>query len=196
MKRSPILFLVEVAMFASLGAVLSLPFLTIPLWVQGGSVAFAMVPIFFMAYRWGLKGGLTTGLLVGVFNSLINPFIVHPVQYVMDYPLAYAVVGVAGIFSKPALKAVREGHAKSFAIYIILGTLIGSGLRFMSHFVGGIVFFSSFAPEGTPVWVYSLTYNIGYMLPSFIISAVILNIILYKQSKLLHFGGSQSIKSA
>ncbi|QST01315.1 energy-coupled thiamine transporter ThiT [Pontibacillus sp. ALD_SL1] len=196
MKRSPILFLVEIAMFAALGAVLSLPFLTIPLWVQGGSIAFSMVPIFFMAYRWGLKGGLMTGLLVGVFNSLINPFIVHPVQYVMDYPLAYAVVGVAGLFSKPALKAVREGHAKAFTIYIILGTLIGSGLRFMSHFVGGIVFFSSFAPKGTPAWIYSLTYNIGYMLPSFIISAVILNIILYKQPKLLHFGGSQSIKSA
>lgn len=196
MKRNSILFLVEIAMFAALGAVLSLPFLTIPLWVQGGSIAFAMVPIFFMAYRWGLKGGLTTGLLVGIFNSLINPFIVHPVQYVMDYPLAYTVVGVAGIFAKPALKAVREGHAKSFTIYIILGTLVGSSLRFMSHFIGGIVFFSSFAPEGTPVWLYSLTYNIGYMLPSFIISAVILNIILYKQPKLLHFGGSESIKSA
>ncbi|MCD5322397.1 MULTISPECIES: energy-coupled thiamine transporter ThiT [Pontibacillus] len=195
MKHSPILFLVEVAMFAALGAVLSLPFLTIPLWVQGGSIAFAMVPIFFMAYRWGLKGGVTTGLLVGIFNSLINPFIVHPVQYVMDYPLAYAVVGIAGIFSKPALKAVRDGHAKSFTVYIVMGTLLGSALRFMSHFIGGIVFFSSFAPEGTAVWYYSLTYNIGYMLPSFIISAVILNIILYKQPKLLRFGGSQTAKS-
>lgn len=191
MKKSPVLFLVEVAMFSALAIILSLPFLSIPLWIQGGSISFAMVPILFMAFRWGLKGGLTTGLIVGIMDSFIKPFIVHPVQYVMDYPLAFAVVGLAGIFASMAKQSLENGNVKRFILSITVGALLGCTLRFFSHFIGGIVFFSSYAPEGTPAWIYSLTYNLGYMLPSFIISAIILSFILYKQPRLLHFGGNQ-----
>lgn len=192
MKKSPVIFLVEVAMFSALGIILSLPYLSIPLWIQGGSISFVMVPILFMAFRWGLKGGLLTGLLVGILGSFIQPFIVHPVQYVMDYPLAFAVVGFAGVFTAVARNAIRQGNVARFISFITFGALLGSALRFLSHFIGGIAFFGSYAPEGTPVWIYSLTYNLGYMLPSFIISAIILSILLYKQPQLLQYGSHQS----
>lgn len=193
MKKSPVLFLVEVSLFAALGAILSLPYLSIPLWLQGGSISFAMVPILFMAFRWGLKGGLLTGLLIGFFNSVLDPFIVHPVQYVLDYPVAFLVVGMAGIFSSTAKHALQQENGKRFALYITLGALVGSALRFLSHFASGIIFIDYFMPDGVPgsVWMYSLTYNIGYMLPSFIISSVVLSIILYKQPRLMNVGSKQ-----
>ncbi len=188
MKRSPILFLVEVALFSALGAVLSLPYLSIPLWLQGGSISFAMVPILFMAFRWGLKGGLLSGLLIGLFNSILDPFIVHPAQYVLDYPVAFFVVGFAGIFSSAVKHAATNGNVKRFTMYLTLGAFVGCTLRFLSHFASGIIFIDYFMPEGVPgsVWMYSLTYNIGYMLPSFIISAIVLSILLYKQPRFLH----------
>lgn len=195
MRNRRILFLVEVAMFAAIGAVLSLPYLSVPLWVQGGSISFAMVPIFFMAFRWGLKGGLLTGLLIGLINSLIQPFIVHPVQYIMDYPLAFTVVGLAGIFAKNVQDSMKEGNAAKITAYVTSGALLGSILRFFSHYIGGIVFFASYAPEGVPVWLYSLTYNLGYMTPSFIISSLILSFVIYKQPSLIYFGNKQALNS-
>ncbi|KGX85134.1 energy-coupled thiamine transporter ThiT [Pontibacillus litoralis] len=185
MRNQRVLFIVEVSLFAALGIVFSLPYLSIPLWLQGGSISLAMLPILFMAFRWGLKGGLVTGLMVGIINSFINPYIVHPVQYILDYPLAYSVVGLAGIFSIHVQRALRSENRKKFIFYVTLGTFIGSMGRLISHFIGGVVFFGSFAPEGMAVWYYSLTYNAGYIIPSFVISAIVLSFILYSRPQLI-----------
>ncbi|KGP72737.1 energy-coupled thiamine transporter ThiT [Pontibacillus yanchengensis] len=185
MKHTSVLFMVESSIFAAIGLVLSLPFLSIPLWLQGGSISFVMVPILVMAFRWGLKGGLVTGLLVGLLNSLIQPFIVHPIQYITDYPLAFMLVGFAGVFANSIHHARNDGQSRQLIINLLLGTFLGSALRFCSHFLGGIVFFDYLAPEGTPVWVYSLTYNLGYMLPSFIACAALLGFMIWKQPRLI-----------
>ena len=64
---------------------------------------------------------------------------------------------------------------------IVMGTVIGGLLRFLIHFIGGIVFFGSYAPEGQPVWLYSLVYNASYMIPSIILSAIVAVIIIHIQ---------------
>jgi len=185
--HSRILFLVEMALFAALGTLLSLPYLSIPLWMQGGSISFVMVPIFIMAFRWGLQGGLITGLLIGVFNSLISLFVVSPFQYILDYPLAFTVVGFAGIFSSLAKQSIEKQNVKRFIFWVTSGVLVGSTLRFICHFASGIIYIDEFMPDGVPgsVWMYSLTYNLGYMLPSFIISSIVLSLITYKQPRFL-----------
>ena len=68
---------------------------------------------------------------------------------------------------------------------IVIGTIIGGLLRYLIHFIGGIVFFASYAPEGEPVWLYSLVYNASYMIPAIILTAVVASILFTTAPRLL-----------
>lgn len=76
-------------------------------WAQGGSVSLVMVPIVLMAFRWGLTAGLTTGLLVGVIQTMFGAYIVHWLQGLLDYGVAFTVVGLATIVRQPLLEALN-----------------------------------------------------------------------------------------
>src|SRR5699024_10591488 len=155
--------------------------------VQGGSVSLAMIPVFIIAYRWGLKGGLLSGFLWGILQIAVGTgYVLHPVQGFIDYVLAFTVIGFAGIFAKQIQDAVQSGNTKRYLTYITLGVILGSMLRFAAHFAAGVVFFES-AVEGQSVWVYSFLYNVSYIIPSLIISAIAVFLLFHKQPKtLLH----------
>ncbi|WP_027963013.1 energy-coupled thiamine transporter ThiT [Halalkalibacillus halophilus] len=180
------LMIVEIAVFATLAFLLdTIPGLQFTIWPQGGSVSFAMIPIFIIAFRWGMKAGIISGLLFGFMNMLFGGYIVDWFQAFLDYILAFAVLGLAGIFSAPLWDAVRKANREKIISYVIAGVFLGTALRFASHFTGGIIFFGYLAPEGQSVWMYSLIYNSTYLVPGFILSAVILIIILITRPKLL-----------
>ncbi|MBX0356752.1 energy-coupled thiamine transporter ThiT [Halobacillus sp. Nhm2S1] len=186
MRNRRVLFLVEVAIFSALALLLDIiPFLSFKLWAQGGSVSFAMVPVFIMAFRWGLKGGVTTGLLLGIYQIMTGAYIMTPLQAFLDYVVAFAVIGGAGLVAKPLWNAIKTKESRRLVGWIIVGCLIGSVLRFFGHFFAGIVFYGEFAPEGQPVWLYSLIYNGGYMLPAFILSSIVVSLLFVKRPKLL-----------
>lgn len=169
-QRLKLQALIEISLFAALGIIFDLliPF-RMP---QGGSISLVMLPIFVMAYRHGLKGGLATGALVGTLQLLFGVYIFTPIQFFVDYTLAYGLVGMAGVFASQVKQAARQDAKKTLIVYLVLGALLGSLLRYAAHVVSGIVFFAAFA-EG-PVVAYSFAYNLTYMLPSFLISALVL----------------------
>lgn len=88
--------LVHMAIAISLSTVLNL----IPLWQmpQGGTVSLEMLPILFIALRWGMAPGILTGLTYGLLQLLFGPHIVHPAQLILDYPGAYLFLGLTGLF--------------------------------------------------------------------------------------------------
>ncbi|WP_449354005.1 energy-coupled thiamine transporter ThiT [Virgibacillus natechei] len=186
MSSNKILFLIEVAIFTALALLLDIiPGLSFKIWAMGGSISFAMIPIFIVAFRWGLKGGLVSGFLWGVLQVAVGTaYILHPLQGLIEYGLAFTVLGFAGIFANQVQRAVKNGRTKVYLSYITLGVLLASCLRFVAHYVAGIVFFES-AIDGQPVWIYSLVYNISYMLPSFILCTAIVFFLFHKQPKLL-----------
>jgi thiamine transporter len=179
-KQNKTLFLVEIAVFTALAFLLSFLSELMPLkiWPQGGSVSIEMVPIFIMAYRWGVKGGVLAGFLLGLLQFVFGPKIYHPVQGFIDYFVAFSVVGLAGVFSSHIKNAVQHSQKRSWVFLATIGILLGSVLRFISHFITGIVFFGSYAPEGQPVVLYSFIYNGTYMLPNFILCAIIVVLII------------------
>lgn len=180
-KRSNTLFLVEVAVFSALAYLLDLVsgLLNFKIWAQGGSISFAMVPIFLMAFRWGVKGGLLTGFLLGLLQFILGFSQIYTIiQGIIDYGIAFAVVGLAGIFAPQVKKWLSEHKRGKWMAMVIFGTFLGSALRYLAHVISGIVFFGEYAPEGQPVAIYSLIYNGTYMLPSFILSAIILILII------------------
>ena len=132
---------------------------------QGGSVSVAgMVPLIWFALRRGVRAGTEAGAVYGLVNMALGGYIVDPIQAILDYPLAFALLGLAGLFRKNPLIGVAVA---------ILG-------RFLAHFVSGVWFFWMYAPQGMNPMVYSAIYNGGYLLVEFVISAIII-FILYKR---------------
>jgi thiamine transporter len=130
---------------------------------QGGSVTLEMAPLLYFSYRRGWKWGTLAGGLSGVLQMLLGGYIVHPAQVILDYPLAMACMGTAGVFVKSPAQPAQ----------IALGTLAAGALRFLCHVLSGVIFFSAYAPEGQNPWVYSALYNAVFLIPSLVISGAL-----------------------
>ena len=131
----------------------------------GGSISLEMVPLILLALRQGPFVGIVAGAAYGLLDLAIEPFVVHPVQVVFDYPLAFGVLGLAGFFPPTARGA-------------ILGTVVAVLARFLCHFVSGVAFFTSTFPEGWNPLIYSAAYNAAYLVPSLIIALVVVVVLL------------------
>ncbi len=111
---------------------------------QGGSITLgSMIPVLLIAFIYGPEVGCLTGFLYGVITLILDPYILHPVQVLFDYPLPFTALGLAGFFKQKKL----------------IGVSIAVLVRFLCHLISGIVFFGSFAPEGMSPVVYSLLVN-------------------------------------
>ncbi len=86
-----------------------------------------------------------------------------------DYVLAFTVLGTAAFFGKPFKNRIAS---------VAVGATTVGILRFLCSFLSGILVWASYAPEGTAVWVYSLTYNGGYMLPEIVITTAVTMILV------------------
>ncbi|OCA84382.1 energy-coupled thiamine transporter ThiT [Bacillus sp. FJAT-27225] len=186
------LFLVEVAVFTAIALLLDYAanLLSLKIWPQGGSISIAMVPIFLMAFRWGLRGGLLTGFLLGLLQIVLGQaYVMHPVQGALDYIVAFTAAGAAGVFSASVKKAQAEGRKTRWMTFTTLGILLGSALRFIAHFIGGIVFFADSAPAGTPTVLFSFLYNGTYMLPNAIFCAIAVVLVFGASPRLIAVEG-------
>lgn len=133
---------------------------------QGGSVTLGgMIPLILISLKYGAGVGTLAGFVFGLITILQDPFILHPIQVLFDYPLPFMAMGLAGIFSDK----------------IILSALLAFAGRFICHFISGVVFFSSYAPEGMSPIIYSLTANATYMIPETIICCIILKFLPVKR---------------
>lgn len=129
---------------------------------QGGSITLENLPLFIYAYRHGIKAGVFAGGMSGLLQLLLGGYMVHPAQAVLDYPLAFAALASSALVRKP----------------FWVGLLVGTFARFLCHFLSGVVFFASYAPEGTPVWIYSAVYNGSFMLPALVLNIALCHFLL------------------
>lgn len=174
MSKSKLAILTEIAIFSAIALVFDkLPLFTMP---QGGSVSLVMLPILLVALRHGVMTGLLTGGIVGTIQLFYGGYFLNIFQVFLDYALSYAGIGLAGLLA-PLLR--KQKDLKQAAFTISLAGFLGGSVRLLATFLSGIIFYADYAPVGTPVWLYSFTYNISYILPSTIIACLLL-IILYK----------------
>ena len=134
---------------------------------QGGSVTLVMLPIFLFSFRWGWKSGVLAGFTLGLLQLMFDGAYTWGWQSVFgDYLLAYAALGLAGLFGK-----VRGGY--------VLGMTAGFLARFACHFYTGAVIWAEYMPEVmygikmTGAGVYSLVYNASYLVPSFALCVMV-----------------------
>jgi thiamine transporter len=151
----------ELGVAVALAVVLSmLRVFTMP---QGGSVSLEMVPLIFIAVRRGFVPGLAGGAVFGALQLILpGAFIYHPLQAALDYPLAYMAVAAAGLVGVRGVKTLA------------LAVTVGSLARLVCHYFSGLIFFATYAPKWESPWLYALTYNLLYLVPEAVITALVL----------------------
>ncbi len=167
--------LVKCALLAALAVALN--FVKFAPWPNGGSItAAAMAPIVLAGLMFGPGWGALTGFTFSLLQMLLDGISAPPVETVfwyvlvilLDYVIAYTVLGLAGIIAKPFLKPVKGA---------VVGTLAVTAVRYLCHIASGILIWGVYAPEGTPVWLYSLLYNGSYMVPEMIITTIVVGLL-------------------
>ncbi len=161
--------LCEGAVMIALAVALS--YVDIPLGFQGGSINLTMIPIVIFALRYGCLEGVIAGFIFGTLKFFFaGGAALNWQSMLLDYSVAYAAVGVAGLF-----RNVKNGD--------IIGTVVGGFLRFVVHFISGVTIYAEYA-ESTylgintaNMYIYSAVYNAVYMLPSIIICVILVPII-------------------
>lgn len=143
---------------------------------MGGSITFAsMLPIMLYSFMFGSRKGVIAGLVYGVLQAVQDPWILHPAQFLLDYGVAFAAVGLAG-----CIKGFNLFKGK-LRLQFTLGAIIAGVLRFVSHFFSGAFAFGSagvgFAEEygiaalSNP-YFYSFMYQCLYVIPETIIVTI------------------------
>jgi thiamine transporter len=169
--------LVEIALTVALSAVLSMVAVRMPINFAGGTISLSMVPIFVLALRRGVGPGIVAGVLFGCTDYFIEPFFVAPVQVVLDYLIAFGALGIAGFGSAAYRKAAATSPSKAVAVAVPF-ILLGGLARFAAAWTSGVVFFGANAPAGQPVWLYSVVYNLSYIVPSIGLSILVAALVL------------------
>ncbi len=121
---------------------------------QGGSITFAsLLPLMIYSYMFGTKKGVLACFIYGVLDAINSAWLIHPAQFLLDYPVAYSFIGLAGMFAN--VKALDKLPQVKFA----LGGIVASVFRYISHVISGVFAFFTWAPDGMTPLAYSLAYN-------------------------------------
>lgn len=123
---------------------------------QGGSVTFAsLLPLMIYCCMFGTRRGLIVCTIYGVLQALQDPFIIHPMQFLLDYPLAFGLIGVSGIFMEKGVFKDKK------VVAFLLGGVLAVVLRYACHVCSGVFAFADYADldKYDTAIAYSMTYN-------------------------------------
>ena len=130
----------------------------------GGSITLlSMLVICLPGYFFGLGAGLMSAVAYGTLQLLVDPYVLYPMQLVIDYILAFGALGLSGLFT----------NAKAG---LIKGYIVGVLGRYVFVVISGWIFFGSYAWEGWGALTYSLVYNGIYIFAEAIVTIIILSI--------------------
>ncbi|MDQ0268371.1 energy-coupled thiamine transporter ThiT [Cytobacillus purgationiresistens] len=171
-KKLSLLALIEISFFAAFALILDL-FPSIKL-SPSISISFAMVPIFILAFRWGFKVSVIAGFLWGVLQVVTgDAWIATPTQAFIEYFVAFAFIGGAGLFYSSIRKNLRTGEKKKALLWMVLAIFVGSAARYFWHFLAGVIFFGSLAPKGVSPVMFSFTANGLTLLGTWMLCSII-----------------------
>lgn len=170
--------MVETALLIAVATVLSIFKIDMPM--GGGLTICSMLPIILLSHRYGWKWGLVSStvysllqLVLGLDNvSYATSAIMAIGIILLDYVIAYIVIGLSGITEK------FFGKTRTSVIVGIAATFT---LRFLCHVVTGAWIWDALWPNGYGMSsiAYSLAYNGWYMAAETVITIAVA-MIIYK----------------
>ncbi len=138
----------------------------------GGAVTIAsMLPIAIISYRHGVKRGLFAATVYGGIQQLLGLSMLSWATswkavvaiVLLDYIVAFAVIGFAGAFRK---------SVGNQALSVSLGCLVVSLLRYICHVISGATVWAGLSIPTEAALAFSFAYNATYMIPETIILLV------------------------
>lgn len=147
--------------YAALSIALAFVLSYIKIWrmPNSGSVTLAsMLPLMLFAASYGVGPGLLAGAAYGMLQYLQGGYFVHPIQFLLDYPLAFALIGLAGLY-----RFLPKSWSK-WSLYAAM--VLGALGRCLSATLAGIFYWD------TAPWA-SLVYNGAYLVPDTLICIVL-----------------------
>lgn len=149
---------------------------------MGGTVTPASIlPLVIFAACYGPLWGFAVCFVFSLLE-LIGGTILFPLQVVLDYILPFTLLGISSLAALPQnerlkLRSVPSRISKTSYAKVTVTVLISTLLRLTCSVLSGVIFFAEYA-NGQNVWIYSLTYNVSFMIPDTII-ALALYTVLY-----------------
>ncbi|MEQ2525434.1 energy-coupled thiamine transporter ThiT [Robertmurraya yapensis] len=194
MKKLGLLAMIEAAFFAAFALILDLlPAIQLGPWI---SISFAMVPIFILAFRWGFTVSILSGFIWGLLQVAIGDiYFLTPIQFAIEYFIAFAFIGFAGLFYKPIQSHLQNGEKKKALQWAVVAIFVGSVARYFWHFIAGVIFWGENAPEGMSPVIYSLIVNGGTMLGATILCSVVILLLLSNAPRLIQRKGTGTISA-
>ena len=155
---------------------------------MGGSVTIAsMLPVMLISIKYGISVGLATSftysltqMLQALASANVFPYCETAGTLVLcilfDYIVPFTLLGLAGLFHK--LKITKNTELN---VYIgIVSTVV---LRFICHFVTGVVIWGQWAPDGMGKYLYSFLYNAGFLSLDFLI-CIVCAVLIFRKAEL------------
>ena len=151
--------IVIISIFCCLSVVLDIikefiPFLNLP---SGGSINISLIPVFVCGFMFGVKDGFICSFLSFLLSSIfgLNSYIVSVPQYILDYIIPFACVGLASIFYKDKKFWQME-----------VGISLAMLFRTLSIIISGAYFWieSTMLAGSKEAIIFSIAYNAPYAL--------------------------------
>lgn len=121
---------------------------------QGGVLGLGVIALMMAAYDMGWVKGLLIALVSIILQMFVSPlFVVAFPQLFLDYIFAFGIYGLSPLFGP-----------------VWLGVVLVNVIRFISHVLSGVLYFEA-------GWIASMTYNAWYMVPTLIISLLVVPVL-------------------
>lgn len=145
---------------------------------QGGSITLAsMFPLVLYAMMFGPIAGMVAGAAYGILQLIQDMWVLNIVQLLLDYPLAFGAIGLAGFAN-----VTRSKNTSNLAVRTSIALAIAFLGRCIMHVLSGAIFFADFAPEGMNPWRYSIGYNGTFLAGEYVITLVLALLIVQTKS--------------
>lgn len=152
--------LVFMAFYAALFIVLDYMSNMLPKMPNGGSLGLGVIPILLASYHLGAKKGVVVGLLSIVLQFMTGQiYYLHPIQFFLDYILAFGIYGIAVLMPNKGL--------------FYSGVVFTNVIRYISSTIAGVVFYSDAGSPLRESILFSANYNAAYMIPTMVATMIL-----------------------
>jgi thiamine transporter len=184
MKKLGLVALIEAALMAAFAVILDLlPSIDLS---PSISISISMVPIFLLAFRHGVKASLASGFIWGLLQIASgDAWIATPVQMIIEYFIAFAFIGFAGLFYRKIQGSIRNNQKKKALLWVVIAVFVGSLARYFWHFIAGFIFFAEYAPEGMDPVLFSFLTNGATMLGTAVLCSIVLVLLISTAPRLI-----------
>jgi putative proton-coupled thiamine transporter YuaJ len=186
MKNTKLITMIEGAIIA--GVCVALSFIPLNTATASFDISLGLIPLVVYSLRRGAVPGITVGLVWGLLLIVIGKAYVLTIpQVVLEYPVAFALGGLGGIFAgslHKKLSAQESVLSPGVIMTVIFAGAVSAVARWFVHFWAGVIFWGSYAPEGMSPYLYSFIFNGASAVANAVMLAIVLSVLIRTAKKL------------